>query len=297
MHDSQPQADPFLPVGQLMEGAAVKFRGVNVGQVEAIAVAPGGEAVQIEMLIQPDLVLPQNAAVLIAPESMFGDWQAEIIDRADFPRYSFLELPGPDQLPGAALPDLSRLTAAADEIAENVTTISERVQLAFTEETALNLRRAIGNIEEVSNGLSEILAQQAASFEELSDGVGESAREFSAAARAARTSFERIDRVLAESEIDSMVVDARITAQNMRTVSGSLETALLDLRSAAERADSTFSRLDRVAASVESGEGSVGRLLSDPLFAQRAESAIDELRALLADIQENPSRYVKLSIF
>ena len=161
-------------VGQLMEGAPVKFRGVGVGRVEAIRVAESGQAVLLEMRIQPELRLPEEAAVLIAPESMFGDWQAEIVDRGDFPRYSFLETPGGSVLPGAALPDISRLTAAADEIAQNVTTISERVQIAFTEETAMNLRAAIANIERVSNGLSEIVDQQAERFDELAEGVGES---------------------------------------------------------------------------------------------------------------------------
>ena len=284
-------------VGQLMEGAPVKFRGVNVGRVESIRVSGDGEAVLLGLTIQPDLAVPDNAAVLIAPESMFGDWQAEIVSRSDFPRYAFLDLGAEDVLPGAALPDLSRLTAAADEIAQNVNTISERVQIAFTEETAMNLRLAIGNIERVSNGLSEILTQQASRFDELAEGVGESATELGAAARAARTSFERIDRVLAEAQIDSMVIDARVSAQNLRSASGTLGTALVELQSAAHKADSTFQRVDRIAARVEAGDGSFGRLVNDPAFALQAEEALAELRALLADIQENPSRYVRLSIF
>lgn len=284
-------------VGQLMDGAPVKFRGVNIGQVESIRVTDDGQAVLLEMSVQPALTLPGEAAVLIAPESMFGDWQAEIVERADFPRYSFLEMPGTDHLPGAALPDMSRLTAAADEIAENITTISERVQIAFTEETAMNLRLAIANIEDVSQGLSQLLNQQATRFDVLAEGVGESASELGAAARAARQSFERIDRVLAESHIDSMVVDARVTASNMRTVSGDLGTALTDLRAAARNADSTFTKLNRLASAAEGGNGSLGRLLSDPTFARQAEEAVTELRALLEDIQENPSRYVRLSIF
>ena len=284
-------------VGQLLDGAPVKFRGVNVGLVESVQVTDDGQAVLLEMRIQPGLQVPADAAVLIAPESMFGSWQAEIVDRRDFPRYAFLDSPGDGVLPAAALPDMSRLTAAADQIAQNITTISERVQIAFTEETAVNLRLAIANIERVSNGLSEILSQQASRFDELAEGVGESAVELGAAARAARTSFERIDRVLAEAQIDSMVVDARASAENLRAVTGGLGSALSDLQSAAQKADSTFGRLDRIAGAAESGQGSVGRLLADPAFALEAEEALRDLRALLADIQENPSRYVRLSIF
>ncbi|NNM31480.1 MAG: MCE family protein, partial [Gemmatimonadetes bacterium] len=224
-------------VGQLMEGAPVKFRGVNVGQVESVRVTDDGQAVLLDMRIQEELQIPRNAAVLIAPESMFGDWQAEIVDRQDFPRYAFLDADGSGVLPGAALPDMSRLTAAADEIAENITTISERVQIAFTEETAMSLRLAITNIERVSQGLSSVLDQQAERFDLLAEGVGESASELGAAARAARTSFERIDRVLAAAQIDSMVVDARSSAQSLSAATGEMAGALGELRAAARSAD------------------------------------------------------------
>ena len=62
-------------------------------------------------------------------------------------------------------------------------------------------------------------------------------------------------------------------------------------------ADSTLTRLDRVGARIEAGEGTLGRMLSDSTFATRAESALLELNALLADFRENPKRYVRLSIF
>jgi phospholipid/cholesterol/gamma-HCH transport system substrate-binding protein len=63
------------------------------------------------------------------------------------------------------------------------------------------------------------------------------------------------------------------------------------------RADSTFARLDRIAVRIESGEGTVGRLLSDSTFADRAEGVLLQLDSLLADLRENPRRYVRLSIF
>jgi phospholipid/cholesterol/gamma-HCH transport system substrate-binding protein len=64
-----------------------------------------------------------------------------------------------------------------------------------------------------------------------------------------------------------------------------------------ERADSTFARLDRITERIDSGEGSVGRLLSDSTVAVRAEEVLRQLELLLQDLQENPRRYVRLSIF
>lgn len=284
-------------VGQLVAGAAVRFRGVSVGRVDAVAVTPGGEAVMVHMSVRPDLVLPADAAVLLAPESVFGDWQAEILSLTELDLPYFVDYPEDGVLPGAALPDFSRLTATADEIASNLTVISERFQIAFTEQTALQLRSAIENIGEVSDGLSEIIAQQAARFEDLSEGVNASAAELGAAARVARTSFERIDSIIGSAGAGEMLGDASAVLSNLRSLTDELNSSLGDMRAAAQQADTTFARLDALLAAAETGDGSVGKLLGDPALAEGAIEAVQELRALLADIQENPRRYLSFSIF
>lgn len=284
-------------VGQLAPGASVKFRGVTVGTVESVSVAPAGDAVFVAMTVHSELALPTDAAVLLAPESMFGSWQAEIVSRGDFPRTTFLEYPGDQVLPAAVLPDMSRLTATADEIAGNLATISERFQIAFTEETARNVSRAIDNIQELSEGLSDVVAQQAEHFSTLAADFDESARELSAAARAARLSFERVDGILADAEVETLVENAAGAAANLRELTAHLGSSVEDFRGAARRADSTFARLDRLMRTVEEGEGSVARLLSDPALADEAFAAVAEMRALLEDIQENPGRYLRFSVF
>ncbi len=295
--DGQPVRAVTADAGQTMPGAAVKFRGVDVGRVDRVRIAPGGEAVVIEMIVRPDLVLPAAPAVLLAPESMFGDWQAEIVSRDDFPGRVFLERPDLEALPGATLPDMSRLTATADEIARNLTVISDRFRIAFTEETAENLRRAIDNISALSDGLAEIVDQQANRFDDLADGVEQSAQDLGAAARAARLSFERIDAIVQNADVEAMVTDAGAAAANVRTVTEDAGVFLEDLHAAVQRADSTFARLDRLMAAAEAGEGSLGRLLTDPAIADGAEGALAEIRTLLADIRENPGRYLRFSVF
>ncbi len=284
-------------VGQLVEGASVKFRGVAVGRVESVAVVPSGEAVLIEMSVRPDLIIPSDAAVLIAPESMFGDWQAEIIRRDDYDTHPYLDYPGEGVLPGVALPDFSRLTATADEIAQNLTTISERFEVAFTEETAQNLGRAIDNLGEVSDRFSEIINQQAERFDALAEGVDASTRELGAAARAARVSFERVDAIVADGQVQKLFADAGAGVENLRNLTETMDASLGDLQTAARQADATFARLDALLVAVQDEDGSLGRLLADPTLAEGALDAVAQMRDLLRDIQQNPRRYLSFSIF
>ncbi len=284
-------------VGQLQSGASVRFRGVEVGRVESVVVADDGLAVVVGMTIQPELPLSDDAAVIFAPESMFGDWQAEIVSRADYPQREFLDLPETDYLAGATLPDMSRLTASADLIARNLQSISSRVDIAFTEETAENMRRAIENIEEISEGLSLVVSQQARSFEELASRLEGTAREVEVMVRTARGAFERVDTLITAELVSELVEDLRIVGRSAEEISGSTRESLSEIRDATRRFGSTLAGLERLVEQLEEGDGALARLIGDPEMGSEAAQALSDLRALLTDMKENPGRYVKISIF
>ena len=284
-------------VGQLVAGASVKFRGVAVGRVESVAVVQTGEAVMVEMTVRPDLAVPADAVVVIAPESFFGDWQAEITTREEYSSLTFYEHAEDAVLAGAALPDFSRLTATADEIARRLKVMSDRFEIAFTEETAMNLRHLIDNLGAISDDLTTMISQQAARFDELAVGVSESAREFTAAARVARSTLEKVDGILTDADVGAMLGDAGESMQNLKTLTGDMRAAMTELRTAAQQGSATMTRLETLLASAESGEGLLGRLLGDPELADGATEAVANLNRLLADIKENPSRYLSFSIF
>ena len=287
----------FQEVGQLMEGNDVKFRGVAIGKIRNIEVGPSGDAVLVTMRIQSDVQLPSDPVVILSPESMFGDWQAQISPRSSFPNYTFAEAPEPDVLPGYALPDISQLTAAADQIADNLSTLTDRVEMAFTEETAHNIASAIDNIQLVSQRLGQLVGQQAQTFDDLANRMQASADELGSAARAARGTFQRVDTLLAAGQVDSLLTDSRAAVRSIRTVSDNLAESSQGFQSTLTRADSTFARLDRITGAIDSGQGSLGKLLQDTTVVSRAESALAQLQLLLEDFRQNPKRYVRLSIF
>ncbi|MBT8397172.1 MAG: MCE family protein [Gemmatimonadetes bacterium] len=289
----------FTQVGQLMNGNAVKLRGVNIGRVEDISVEENGEAVRVRMRIRDDVVLPPISAVLLAPENMFGDWQAEIVNPSVAPNTQF-EFLAPDEaevLGGYALPEFSRLTSAADRISEDMAALTERVEEAFTEETARNLSRAIDNVQEVSERLRELVEAQAGAVSDLASEFEESARELGIAAHAAHLTFEKAEELLGAPGTDSVLNDARATVANLKELSGELSAATQGAQGMIVRIDSTFSRLDRMTAQIEAGEGALGLLMKDTLLVTQAQGVLGSLTSFLEDLQERPQRYVRLSIF
>jgi len=294
-------------VGQLTEGNAVTYRGVRIGSVDAIEVEPGGASVRLSLLLRESIGLPDDAAVVLGPESLFGAWQAEIVSRQNYPRYPFLEIPGTavptgDEtvgplLPGYALPELSRLTASAEEISLNVADLSERFEVAFNQETADNLARAITNLEVITQEVRTLVQTQGEVAGSIIANADTTLVEVEIAARAARSTFERVDEIVEGAQMDSIVSNLSSATASLAVLTDGLADEDAGLMATLERADSAFTRMDRIAARVEAGEGSLGRLLTDSMLAVRAEDVLFQLDLLLQDVRANPRRYVRLSIF
>ena len=307
----------FREVGELRPGNPVKRNGVQVGRVLAIELAAEGNGVLVRMEIDPDLVLPPQPGVVLAPASLFGDWQANIVSRSaeQFADLEFTTVTGPGVLPGASMPDITQLTAVGASIAENLEVLSARVQLAFTEETALGIRNTIENVEDMSETMTGFVQQQTQAYAGVSRNV--------------LTATQSVTRVAGqlESQIPLMIANARSASENLEQLSEQLQGATTGVPALLARADTTLANFGRLAATadellavvqpqvaelgptlvearaamtslqaamarIESGDGTLGRLLEDPALYEEMQASIATLRRLMADIQANPGRYI-----
>ncbi len=287
----------FREIGQLLVGNTVKLRGVPIGRVEAITFEEGGEGVLVKMRIDRDAPLPEDPVVLLSPESLFGDWQAEIFPRRQFPRYAYAESTDPTVLPGYSLPDISRLTAVADEIAGNLAVLTDRVEAAFTEQTAANIRQAIENIQLVSERITGLVITQQHAVEEVARNLSATTETLGEAALVVRRTMAQVDSAVAQGEIAAIIGNVERASSKFDSLSVELLRASTEFRAITLRADSAMQALGAVASRLDSGEGSLGLLLQDStLYAQLLRTnAI--LQALLEDFQANPRKYIKLEIF
>lgn len=287
----------FTEVGQLLTGGTVKFRGVPIGRVRSIELEPNGAAVIVTMYISEDVRLPEDPVVILAPESMFGDWQAEIAPRARFPTYAYAEARTAGTLPGYSLPDMSRLTAVADEIASNMASISARFDLAFTDETATNIREAIDNITEVSEQLAGLVSRQSMAIEEVADNLERTSEAAGQAAVTMQRAFAEIEHAIGAGRLATIMQNVERTTTSTDSLVAILVEASHDLRRTAIAADSTFRQVGGLASAVERGEGTLGLLLRDTsLYLSLVDTNV-EVQTLLRDIRRNPRRYINLTIF
>jgi phospholipid/cholesterol/gamma-HCH transport system substrate-binding protein len=287
----------FSEVGQLLTGSNVKFRGVPIGRVESIELERGGGGVLVTMTVDGDVRLPEDPVVILAPESLFGDWQAEIAPRSLYPGYRYAESPDPAVLPGYSLPDMVRLTAVADQIATNLATISTRFEEAFTTETAENIRLAIENIQEVSAQLTGLVGKQQLAMAEVARDLERTSEAAGQAAIAVQRAFAEIETAIGGGALQTIVRNMERTTGRTDSLVSVLLATTRALRITAVTADTALRNVGQIAAAVQRGEGTLGKLLRDTtLYMSLVETNV-EMQALLRDIRRNPRRYINLRVF
>lgn len=287
----------FIEVGQLLEGSTVKARGVPIGRVQKIELEPNGTGVIITMSIRSDVRLPGDAAVVLSPESMFGDWQAEIVSADRFPTYEFATAREPGVMPGYALPDMSRLTAVADEIAQNMKTLSTSLEQAFDAETADNVRKAIENIQQVSEQLNDFVGLQEQALKEVAGSLENTSNSAGVAAQSLQRALAEVEGAIGGGRLTTIMGNVERTSGRADTLSVTLVSAARDLQNVAARADTSLQRFNRLAGRIEDGQGTLGLLVQDSALYYRLTESSVQLQALLRDVRENPRKYINLTVF
>ena len=98
-----------------------------------------------------------------------------------------------------------------------------------------------------------------------------------------------------QENLDSTLTNFNNLSSNLATITDSV--AKSDLSGTINELQSTLDGVNALLASIESGEGSLGKLAKDEKLYDNLEGASKQLEQLLQDFKLNPKRYVHFSIF
>ena len=293
----------FQTVGGLGVGNPVVYRGVRVGRVEEIRLADGGW-VETELMVYEGVQLPERSGIIAASRSFFGEWQATIINLDDPPDDPNVRLQleaamatGDDAWAGATLPDIGQLTAQASRVAGDIASISSRVETVFDSQAVVQLQEAIRDFTGIASSINEFTESQTELIGEVGVNLRQGSDVLADAARRLQVSLARVDEATDQGELETILTNSAVASTQARE-------ALEDFRAmvgVARANDSTLVRLiqgaDSLMTRLEAGTGTLGMLISDSALYQEATLAVRQLRELLADIQANPRKYFKFSVF
>lgn len=98
-----------------------------------------------------------------------------------------------------------------------------------------------------------------------------------------------------QENLDSTITNFNKLSSNLVTITDSV--AKSDLSGTIKELQSTLEGVNELMASIESGEGSMGKLVKDDKLYNNLEGASKQLEELLKDFKLNPKRYVHFSVF
>ncbi len=294
----------FASAGDMRVGIPVSVRGVPVGKLDAIRLAPDGW-VLAEIRMDGTVTLPERPAVIAAPTSLFGEWGATIIslehEQPDDPRvFAQLQLaedPDGEMWPGATLPDIGQLTAQAGRIATDIGLLAERLGAAIDSGTAENIQTIVDDFVQIAGQLREFTVSQMQSINAATSDVVASADMAALASRDLQALMARIDSATSDNELETLMSAATGASGDLRHASANLRS----MAAAAQANEESFVNIlvaaDSFMTRLEGGRGSLGMAVTDSVLYVETLGAVRDARQLIADIQENPRRYFSFSIF
>ncbi|WP_396213893.1 MlaD family protein [Gemmatimonas sp.] len=289
-------------VGGVALGNPVVIRGVRAGRVEGIALGDNSWVV-LKLGLDRGVELPADPVVLLAASTLFGEWQATVMSRDGVPADRELRAAiadarsSSDTLAGAVLPDIAQLTAVAGRISGDVAKVAERVQVAFDDQAARELRLSIRNFAQLSTALAQSVNTQSKNLDRISSTVQTGLASVNDAAAKLNAFSARVDSATDRGELQTIVTNSQTAARELAEATRNLRELTDRLDKAEGNLARVVSRADSVLAKANGRTGTLGLMINDPALYLQSDSLVRELRALLADVKKNPKRYINLRVF
>ncbi len=255
--------------GTVAEGATVTLRGVPVGSVEEVRLVEDGVVLRLEA--SPGGRLPSDT-------------------RAAIESAGFLGQVGVSLRPGTAPGNLASGDTIAAVSAPGLTQLAERLGSQADEVLARTQRLMSDSI--------------IASVESGADAFAGTMSELNAMLDRQSTTLERLIENL--SAMSASLEGATDGPELERTVQN-IDSLTARLAAASAQFEGTSESLDSILRKIDEGEGSMGRLVNDPVLhdkmvaaMENMQAATEEIALMMRDFREDPKKYtsgLKISLF
>ncbi len=249
----------MMDAGGVRAGDPVQMRGVNIGRVRGFEMRDPGVAIHLE--INGQWSIPADSRARLAGVGLLGGRTVEIV-----PGDAEASLP-----PGAVLPGEAGegILDVADALGEDALAIAGTLRSLLDEEAVEGIRASASDMDRLLQTLTAAAEEQRAELLRLSTSLSASAGE--------------VEALLAQGQIEQALA---------RT-----DSTLATLQAVGVRLDRATGSLETILQRVEDGEGTLGQLTTNDELYRNLSDAAEAILRLAEDVQENPSRYIRLRLF
>ena len=252
----------YEQVNGLQDAAAVVINGVKVGQVTGVALDVENGGVDVTISVNKAYNIPTDSKAMMFSAGLRGGKSIEI-KMGEAKEY----LKSGDAIETGVTLDMF------DTLANELGDIKERVATLLD-----NLNQTISGVDSLIDDNSKNLTKTIASLNAVMADLKKS------------NIIGNIDGFCATLNQNGAKLDSIITDIN------SVTKALNEQESGKKLAEA-INEVNTLLAKVNSGSGSIGNLVSDEKLYKELAQASQNLSLLLADLKENPKRYINVTVF
>lgn len=261
----------FETVDGLVASAPVYIKGYKAGKVSEVSYDPQTEDFKVTCAISKDFRIPSDSRMTIYSVDIMGGKGVKI----DLGSSSSQAADGDMLAPAFEAGLMDGLAAGIGPLMENVNGLLDSLNVTVA---GVNRMLSDGNQEHISSMLAH-LEDTMADLEKLSSAVGGKSEDIEAV----------IDNVSALSSRFGGIADQ-------------VDTTLAGVSSIVGKVNGTdieglVSSLRNLLDNINDPEGTVGRLMSDDSVYNSVDSLLVDIDELVRKIQENPKKYIRISVF
>ncbi len=270
----------FSNVSGLDVNSPVRMVGVKVGRIKGIALVPGGARVTME--IDPAVRVPRDSALSIRSTGILGDKYVEIEPGKAGESFARGETVGITRAGADMDRLLDSLQAAGEDLREILAAVRKVVA---TEKGVSDLTEIVDNVRRLSGGIARMVEDNGrrvdsiiAHLDSLTgrlDGIAAENRE------EIRLSIANIREITGRLKDDLPRLSGKIEGA-VDQVTGvvtdnreEVKAAIAQIHKDAESLEQTLASVNAIAKKIESGEGTIGKLVTDDKAYKELTSALE----------------------
>jgi phospholipid/cholesterol/gamma-HCH transport system substrate-binding protein len=249
--------------------APITLNGLVIGKVSNIKVQNETGKLIVELLVKSDFPISKSSKVNIYEPGLIGGKQIQVIPNfAD----KTLAVSG-DFLIGNQIPGLT------DLVSEKLAPIQEK------------LDKVLLNADKLITGINNVLDKNG------QENLKKTLAELSETMAQFHKASSSINSILDDNKgkIGGMVSNFNKVSSDFSKISDSLNKA--DLGKTVKNLQKTLATVDGIMVNLQSGKGTMGKLLTDDVLYTNLSKTSKELELLLQDVRLYPTRYVNVSLF
>lgn len=274
----------YPKIDNLIPANPVQISGFKIGQVRSISlINKGGKnQVLVKFLITEEVAIPKNSIAKIVSTDLLGSKVVEVLFSLEKDMVSSgdtLQSEVEQGLKESFNQQLGPLQSKAESLISSIDSVMTVVALVLNTRTRDNItqsfesvRRAILTLEQTAYKVDDLLATEKPKMSAI------------------MTNLSGITTNLNKNE---QKITNIIT--NFSNLSDTL--AKTQLRSAIANADHTLQELNALVTKINSGQGTMGKLMKNDSLYNNLNNSSASLDSLLKDLKAHPKRYVHFSIF